>query len=143
MPSDKAPLLFEAHLGMLRPANAAAENAMRDVRGRVRVEMNGGVANQKRRSLYWSVIALCVPLLNDKHCLTLDDQDLHDILREKLRLYDEHVLPSGEVHRKLRSTSNRAMSEHDRAKFTDDALRILGTWLGVDPTTLRNEAETN
>lgn len=143
MTADKAPLLFEARLGGLFPANAAAETVMRDIKGRVRIDVKAGVANQRRRSLYWSVIALCVPLLNDKNGLTLDDQDLHDILREKLRLYDEHVLPSGEVHRKLRSTSNRAMNEHDRAKFTDDALRILGTWLGVDPTTLRNEAETN
>lgn len=139
--SDKAPLVFETHLGMLRPANAAAATAMQDIKGRVRVEIKGGVANQRRRGLYWSVAALVVPLLNDAHGLTLDEQDLHDITREKLRLYDEIVLPSGEVHHKLRSTSNRAMNEAERADFTTRALSIWSTWTGVDVTTLQTEAE--
>ena len=138
--SDKAPLLFEARLGMLKPANAAAEAAMREIHGRVRCEIKGGVANQRRRGLYWSVAALVAPLLNEAHSLTLDEQDLHDITREKLRLYDEIILPSGEVHHKLRSTSNRAMNEADRAAFTDRALHLWSTWTGINVTTLREEA---
>ncbi len=139
--SDKAPLYFETRLGMLKPANAAAESAMRDIKGRVRVEIKGGIANQRRRGLYWAVASLVVPLLNEAHRLTLDEQDLHDITREKLRLYDEIALPSGEVHHKLRSTSNRAMNEAERAEFTDRALHLWSTWTGVDVTTLRNEAQ--
>lgn len=139
--SDKAPLYFETRLGMLKPANAAAESAMRDINGRVRVEIKGGIANQRRRGLYWSVASLVVPLLNEAHRLTLDEQDLHDITREKLRLYDEITLPSGEVHHKLRSTSNRAMNEAERAEFTDRALHLWSTWTGVDVTTLRQEAQ--
>jgi hypothetical protein len=139
--SDKAPLYFETRLGMLKPANAAAESAMRDIKGRVRVEIKGGIANQRRRGLYWSVASLVVPLLNEAHQLTLDEQDLHDITREKLRLYDEIALPSGEVHHKLRSTSNRAMNEAERAEFTDRALHLWSTWTGVDVTTLRQEAQ--
>lgn len=139
--SDKAPLLFQTHLGMLRPANAAAETAMHEIKGRVRVEIKGGIANQRRRGLYWSVAALVVPLLNDAHGLTLDEQDLHDITRSKLRLYDEIVLPSGEVHHKLRSTSNRAMNEAERADFTTRALGLWSAWTGVDVTALRHEAE--
>lgn len=139
--SDKAPLYFETRLGMLKPANAAAESAMRDIKGRVRVEIKGGIANQRRRGLYWSVASLVVPLLNEAHRLTLDEQDLHDITREKLRLYDEIALPSGEVHHKLRSTSNRAMNEAERAEFTDRALHLWSTWTGVDVTTLRQEAQ--
>lgn len=139
--SDKTPLLFEPHMGMLKPANRAAEEALREVRGRVRVKMTGGTANQKRRALYWLVVALVVPLLNAKHGMTLDEDDLHDILRTKCKLYDEHVLPSGEVHRKLRSTSNRAMAEPERAAYTDRALQIMSTWVGVDVTTLKAEAE--
>jgi hypothetical protein len=138
--TDRAPLYFETRLGMLRPANAAAEAAMREIKGRVRVEIKGGTANQRRRSLYWCVAALVVPLLNEAHRLTLDEQDLHAITREKLRLYDEIVLPSGEVHHKLRSTSNRAMNEAERADFTDKALHLWSTWVGVDVTTLREEA---
>ena len=141
--SDRAPLYFQSHLGMLRPANAAAEHAMREINGRVRVEIKGGIANQRRRGLYWSVAALVVPLLNDAHGLTLDEQDLHDVTRMKLRFYDEIALPSGDVHHKLRSTSNRAMNEAERADFTDKALALWSTWIGVDVTTLRHEAERN
>lgn len=139
--SDSAPLYFEPRLGMLRPANRAAEMALREIKGKVRVEIKGGIANQRRRGLYWSVAALVVPLLNEAHGLTLDEQDLHDITREKLRLYDEIRLPSGEVHHKLRSTSNRAMNEVERAAFTDRALTLWSTWTGVDVTTLKHEAE--
>lgn len=138
---ERAPLVFEAHLGMLRPASRVAEEAMREIHGKVRVTITGGVANQRRRGLYWSVAALVVPLLNEAHGLTLDEADLHDITREKLRLYDEIILPSGEVHHKLRSTSNRAMNEAERADYTDKALALWATWTGVDLTTLKHEAE--
>ena len=139
--ADRAPLLFETHLGMLRPANAAAETAMRDIKGRVRVEIKGGVANQRRRGLYWAVAGLVVPLLNDAHGMTLDEDDLHDITRDKLKLFDEIKLPSGDLHRKRRSTSNRAMNEADRAAFTDAALHLWSTWVGVPVQTLRDEAQ--
>ena len=139
--ADKAPLFFQAHLGMLKPANAAAETAMREIKGRVRVTMTGGTANQRRRGLYWLVAALVAPLLNERHNMTIDDNDLHDITRDKLRLYDEVTLPSGDVHRKRRSTSNRAMNEAERAEFTDRALALWSQWTGVDVMTLRREAE--
>ena len=141
MTADTPPLIFEAHLGMLRPVNRSAAEAMREIKGRVHVTIKGGRANQRRRGLYWSVAALVVPLLNDAHGMTLDDQDLHDITRDKLRLYDEIKLPSGDVLRKRRSTSNRAMNEADRAAFTDRALALWSTWCGVDVSTLRAEAE--
>lgn len=139
--SDKAPLIFESHLGMLRPANAVAENAMRSIRGRVRCEIKGGVANQRRRGLYWSVAALVVPLLNDAHAMTLDEQDLHDITRQKLDVGHWIDLPSGDRRFKPASTSNRAMNEAERAEYTDRALALWSTWTGVDVTTLRKEAE--
>jgi len=103
------------------------------------VDIRGGIANQRRRGLYWSVAALVVPLLNDLHGMTLDEQDLHDITRKKLRLYTEQALPSGEVHYRLRSTSNRAMNEAERAAFTDKALHLWSTWTGIDVATLRQE----
>ncbi len=139
--AEKAPLLFDVRLGGLFPANAAAEEAMREINGRVAAKITGGKANQRRRSLYWSVAALVVPLLNQQHSLTLDDDDLHDITRDKLKLYDEFNLPSGDVHRKRRSTSNRAMNEADRAAYTTKAFELWSTWTGVDVTALRTEAE--
>lgn len=139
--SEKAPLIFEARLGGLFPANKVAEGALREIKGRVKVTITGGVANQRRRSLYWAVASLVVPLLNERYNLTLDETDLHDITRTKLRHYVEMKLPSGEIFRKLMSTSNRAMSEADRAAYTDKALALWSTWSGVPVETLRRESE--
>ena len=82
-----------------------------------------------------------MPLLNEAHNLTLDEQDLHDITREKLRIGKYLTLPSGDRFFKHASTSNRAMNEADRAAFTDRALHLWSTWTGVEVTTLREEAE--
>lgn len=138
--AEESPLLFTAHLGFLKPANKAAEEAMREVRGRVRVTIKGGVANERRRGLYWSVAALVVPLLNDQHHMTLSESDLHEITKQKLDIGQWFDLPSGERYFKPGSTSNRAMAEHERAAFTDRALHLWSTWTGVDVTTLRQEA---
>lgn len=139
--SDKAPLYFQAKLGGLFPANAKAEEAMREIKGRVRVEIKGGVANQRRRGLYWRVASLVTSLLNDAYRMTIDEDDLHDITRDKLKYYDEIELPSGDVHRKRKSTKNTAMNEAERAEYTDKALHLWSTWVGVDVTTLKAETE--
>lgn len=138
--AETAPLYFTVRLGGLFPASAKAEEAMREIKGKVRVEIKGGTANQRRRGLYWSVAALVAPLLNQQYGLTIDEDDLHDITRDKLKLYDEVVLPSGEIHRKRRSTSNRAMNEAERTEYTDKALHLWSTWTGVEVTALREEA---
>lgn len=138
--SDKAPLLFTVQLGMLRPANRKTQDTLHELRGTVEVTIKGGRPNQRRRGLYWAVAALVVPLLNAAHGLTLDEDDLHDVTRMKLRMYDEFTLPSGDVHRKLKSTSNRAMNEAERAEYTTKALQLWSTWIGVDVETLRREA---
>ena len=138
--SDKAPLMFERHLGMLRPANRQAEEATRHLAGKFRVEIKGGVANQRRRGLYWAVAALVVPVLNERHTMTLDEQDLHDLTRQKLGVGEWQELPSGERRFKPASTSNRAMNEADRAAYTDKALSLWSTWTGVDVVTLKQEA---
>jgi hypothetical protein len=139
--ADRAPLLFQTRLGGLFPANRAAEEAMREIKGKVRCEIKGGVANERRRGLYWSVAALVVPLLNDMHGMTLSEDDLHFITREKLGVGERITLPSGDSYFRPASTSNRAMNEAERAEFTDKALRLWSTWVGVDVSTLKHEAE--
>lgn len=139
--SDKAPLQFEVRLGMLAPCNRVAEEAMREIKGKVRVEIKGGKANQSRRSLYWVLVSIIVPILNQQHGMTLTEDDLHDIMRDKLGMYDAMKLPSGEVHKRLKSTSNRAMNEADRAEYLNRCLAIWATWTGIDPLTLRNEGQ--
>lgn len=114
---------------------------MQEIKGRVRVEIRGGIANQRRRGLYWALVSLVVPILNEAHCLTLDERDLHDIMRDKFRMYDEQTLPSGEVHRKRWSTSNRAMNEAERAEYLNKCIDVWSRWTGVDVTALRDEAE--
>lgn len=139
---DKPPLRFKARLGMLAPANRVAEEAMREIDGTVTVEIKGGKANQRRRGLYWAVASLVVPLLNQAYGMTLDEADLHDITRDKLRLHHDPVtLPSGDIYRKRRSTSNRAMNEAERAEYTDKALALWSVWTGVDVDALRHEAD--
>ena len=139
--TDRAPLYFEARLGMLKPANRAAEEAMREITGTVRATLTGGKANQRRRSLYWVLVSIVTPILNDMHNLTLTDDDLHDIMRDKLGMFDEVTLPSGDVHRKRWSTSNRAMNEADRADYLNKCISIWSTWTGVDVNTLTAEAQ--
>jgi len=114
---------------------------MQEVKGRVSVKISGGRANEARRSLYWAVCALVVPLINERFDMTLDEQDWHDITRMKLKLYDAVDLPSGDVYKRLRSTSARAMNEADRADYTDRAFRFWSTVVGVPVETLRQEAE--
>lgn len=128
---------------MLRPANRVAEEAMREIRGRVRVEIKGGTANQRRRSLYWALNGIVTELLNQRHTMTLTEDDMHDIIRDKLGMYDATTLPSGDVHKRYWSTSNRAMNEADRSVFTNRALDIWSTWTGVDVATLRREGENS
>ncbi|MBB6424992.1 hypothetical protein [Sphingopyxis sp. JAI128] len=139
--ADRAPLYFETHLGMLRPANRAAEEAMREINGTVKAVLTGGKANQRRRSLYWVLVSIVTPILNDMHNMTLTDDDLHDIMRDKLGMFDEVRLPSGEVHRKRHSTSNRAMNEADRADYLNNCISIWSKWTGIEPTTLTAEGQ--
>jgi hypothetical protein len=136
-----APLYFTARLGGLFPSNKCAEQAMRDITGHVRVTITGGGANQKRRSLYWVLNGIVTGLVNDRHGMTLTEDDLHDIMRDKFRMYDEVTLPSGEVHRKRWSTSNRAMNEHDRTLYLERCIAVWSKWTGIDASTLRREGD--
>ena len=139
--ADKAPLYFEARLGMLAPANRMAQEAMAEIKGRVRVEIKGGTANQRRRGLYWVLAGIVCGLLNERHNMTLTEQDLHDIMRDKFNMYDTITLPSGDSKKRFWSTSNRAMNEAERAEYLNRCIGVWSTWTGVDVTALRNEAE--
>lgn len=139
---EQAPLFFRPKLGMLAPANPAAVAAMKGVEGTVSVKISGGRRNQRRRGLYWIVAGLVTELLNDAHELSLTENELHDITRKKLGLFDDITLPSGDIHSRYRSTSDKAMSEADRAVFTDRAFTLWSRWTGVDVDSLRREAET-
>ena len=138
--ADKAPLIFEKRLGGLFPVNTSAVAAISGVEGRVNVTITGGKANQRRRGLYWLLVGIVTPILNDINGLTLTDDDMHDIMRDKFKMFTEVTLPSGEVYKKRWSTSNRAMSEADRSVYLTKCLDVWSRWIGVDPMTLQREA---
>jgi len=139
--TDKAPMFFESRLGGLFPVNATALEAMQHVKGRVKVTMTGGKANQRRRGLYWVLVSIVTPILNDLHGMTLTDDDLHDIMRDKFGMFDAVTLPSGEVHKKRWSTKNTAMNEADRAEYLNKCVDVWSKWTGIEMATLRREAE--
>src|SRR3546814_7968326 len=61
--ADKAPLLFSPRLSGLFPANAAAQKAMQDITGKVRVEIKQTRGNMWRMALYWAILSTAAPIL--------------------------------------------------------------------------------
>lgn len=137
---DEAPLIFARKLGGLFPVNAAARDAVSAIDGQCVVKITKATRNQRRRALYWVVTQIVTDALNDMNGTTLTEADMHDIIRKKLGYYDEVRLPSGAVHIKYHSTSDRKMAEPDRAKFMERAFAVYSRWLGVPVETLTTEA---
>lgn len=125
---------------MLSPVNGAAQEAMNHVQGTITVKITRATANQKRRSLYWSIAHVVAEALSDRLDSPITEEDLHSLTRKKLGLYDEITLPSGEVYQKLKSTSDRNMPEPERAAYTDRALKTWSRWMGVEVHTLLEES---
>lgn len=139
--SEQAPLFFVKRLGGLYPACPAAEKAIAAVDGRVRVKITRTQGNNKRIALYWLTLGIAAPLLSEQ-CSgdAIDDEMLHDILKDRRGLYGMSVLPSGEVVKNYRSISFHKMDEVERAKFIDWSFETLSKWLGVPVETLTEEA---
>lgn len=139
--TDKPPLMFERRLGGLFPANQAAEGVLKSIAGRVRIEIKQTRGNAKRNALYWSVLNMCAPLLSEKvegDPLTVNM--LHKILKDRAGLYREVALPSGDVFKDYDSVSFAKMTEDERTKFFEWSWETLSKWLGIDVTTLKQEA---
>ena len=93
--SDTAPLFFERRLGGLYPACPAAEKALSAVTGRVRVKITRTQGNNKRLALYWIVLGIAAPML-DEVAPGIDDELLHKVLKDRRGLVKVITLPSGE-----------------------------------------------
>ena len=138
--ADKPPLYFQKTLGSLRPINAAAEEAMRAIDGRVRVEIKSTRGNVRRNGLYWACLSVAVPMLAEKAPgLTVDL--LHKVLKDRRGLYTLVRLPSGDAVKNYDSTSFAKMPENERAEFVTWALHTLASWLGCTVDELRHEGE--
>jgi hypothetical protein len=137
--ADEAPLFFERRLGGLFPACPAAEKALAAVSGRVRVKITRTQGNNKRIALYWIVLGIAAPML-DEQAPGLTDKLLHNVLKDRAGLVKIVTLPSGEQIKDYDSISFASMTEPERAGFIDFAFTTLSKWLGVDVDTLTTEA---
>jgi hypothetical protein len=140
MPSEAAPLFFERRLGGLYPACPAAEKALSAVSGRVRVKITRTQGNNKRIALYWIVLGIAAPML-DEVAPGITDQLLHNVLKDRYGLVRIVKLPSGEEVKDYESISFHSMTEVERAAYIDWAFKTLSSWLGVDVETLTKEAK--
>jgi hypothetical protein len=140
--SDKPPLLGRVLLGRVVPLNGPAKDALRSVEGtEVTFDIKKSGANQRRRAFYWVMLDVAAEALSDRTDSPWDAETLHDTLKTKLRLGTDLKNTRGEVVGfKPRSTSNRAMTEPERARWTDRCATVLSHWLEVEITELMNEA---
>ncbi len=140
--ADTPPMIFTPRLGGLFPASPAAEKAMADIKGNVKVKITRSQGNQRRIALYWIVLGICAPMLSDM-CEgdAIDDKMLHRILKDRRGLYGQTTLPSGEVVKNYDSISFATMSEPERNDFIQWSFETLSKWLGVEVQTLTAEAQ--
>lgn len=140
--AEVPPLLFRKHLGALRPANPAAEKAIAAIDGNspIRVEIKQTKGNQGRMALYWIVLAKAAEALTDI-CEgdALDDQMLHQVLKDRRGLYTTTTLPSGEVLKNYRSIGFAKMTENERTAYVDWAFQTLAKWLKCSVDDLTKE----
>src|SRR5688572_25494710 len=137
--SDQPPLFFDKRLGGLFPACPAAEQALAAVSGRVRVKLTRTQGNNKRIALYWIVLGIAAPMLDEK-APGLTDGLLHKVLKDRAGLVRVITLPSGEQVKDYDSISFASMTEVERAAFIDWAFKTLSGWLGVTVEELTKEA---
>lgn len=138
--SDEAPLIFERRLGGLFPANPAAVAALAAVQGRVRVKLTRTQGNNKRIALYWVVLGIAAPML-DEVAPGLTDQLLHNVLKDRYGLVKVVKLPSGDIIKDYDSISFHRMTEVERAKFIDWAIATVALWLGCSVEELTKEGD--
>jgi hypothetical protein len=137
--ADEAPLFFERRLGGLFPACPAAEKALAAVNGRVRVKITRTQGNNKRIALYWIVLGLAAPML-DEQAPGLTDSLLHKVLKDRYGLVKVVKLPSGQEIKDYDSISFHQMTENERAAYIDWSFATLSKWLGVSVEELTKEA---
>jgi hypothetical protein len=142
--SDKEPLLFRSMLGSLRPATAAAEEAVMATTGQlVRAEIKSTTGNTKRMALYWVALRIAVEQLSDAVDGMLSTKALHRKLKRDAGLAKPITSKkTGEViDYDYDSISFGSMPENDRAEFITFAFDRLSRWIGCDVTTLTKESE--
>jgi len=140
--ADAPPLIFAVRFGALHPVNSTARESVKAIpAGReCRIEIKRSGANERRRGFYWIMLDVAADALTDATGFVWDQETLHNELKRRLELGETFTTPSGHKVFKLKSTSNRAMTEPERARWTDRCANVLSHWLNVPVVDLMNEA---
>jgi hypothetical protein len=139
--TDKPPKLCEVRFGALHPVNSAAREAIKAIPpGLVRIEIKRTRANERRRGFYWVMLDVAADALTDATGFVWDQELLHNELKRRLELGTKYTTPSGVEVFKPQSTSNHAMTEPERARWTDRCANVLSHWLNCEITELMDEA---
>lgn len=140
--ADSEPLLFRAQLGALRPANGAAEEAVKQIDGTVRVEIKRTGGNLKRLAWYWVMLRLFLEN-SDFFDGPMTPKLLHRELKKKAGLATPiRSKATGEIiDWDVDSISFNSMPENERAEFVDFVCNYLSGALGVPVETLKQEAQ--
>lgn len=140
--ADSPPLIGRVRFGTLQASNGPGRDALKACEGmEVRFEIKKSGANQRRRGFYWVMLDVAADALTDATDSPWDAESLHDELKRKLRLGTQLLNKKGEeVGFKPHSTSNRAMTEPERARWTDRCAAVLSHWIGCEVVELMNEA---
>lgn len=139
--ADAPPLLGQVVLSRIVPMNDVAQDALKACEGlHIKFKITKSGANERRRGFYWVMLSVAAEALTDATGDPWDSELLHDELKRVLKLGDEWTTPSGRKVFKKRSTSNRAMTEAERARWVDRCAHALSHWLKVEITQLMDEA---
>jgi len=140
--SEVPPLLFRKHLGGLYPANQEAEEAIAAIERNslIQADIKQTKGNNKRMGLYWLVLGKAAEALTDV-CEgdALNRKMLHQVLKDRGRLYTTTTLPSGEVLKNYESIRFAKMTENERSAYINWAFQTLAKWLGCSVDDLTKE----
>lgn len=141
--SDTEPLLFRVKLGALRPANAAAEEALKAAGDELlRIEIKRTTGNIRRLAWYWVMLRLFLEN-SDFFEGPVDPQFLHKEMKKRAGLATPIISKAtGEVlGYDYGSIGFAKMPENERAEFVDFVADYLSKALGVPVETLKQEAQ--
>ena len=141
--SDAEPLLFRVKLGALRPANAAAEEALKAASDELlRIEIKRTTGNIRRLAWYWVMLRLFLEN-SDFFDGPVSPNFLHREMKKRAGLATPIVSKAtGEIYDyDFDSISFNSMPENERAEFIDYVADALSKALGVPMETLKREAQ--
>ena len=136
-----AALAFRVHLGALRPADPAAEAAMRALTNGalVAVTIRRSSRNLKRMRFYRAMLKAACDVLAQQ-VPGLQPDDLHLRLKQDLGLGEWLTFPSGVKLFKPASTAFGRMDEATFANYVQRVDGLLSRWINCPPGAIIDEA---